>query len=547
MAGRLLGFVVAVAMAAPASAAASGAIVGRGEGPIVSRATTVVAMRHERRTVLTVSSSYEGPAADFAMIVPVPVPVRREDVRVLPRGIVDLVVGLAAPRLADTWERDPCDGGPDEEPRYTSSHAPEPGYRLWRADLIERDHGVTVVARYPVGEYDLEILGARRSRRLVAWLRERGYQVPAGAEELLRAHVQAGSFFMVAKVAIERAGRAGDGTVRLSALQYTYESDDLRVPIGFGLLNGGVTEDVVVHVLARERHQAVGRANVALASELGVNEATRAEFPRFYAALLDRTLALTPGAVVTEYATQSELCASPCLVMGLNWAELDMLGGDLLWRERRPDIPREPDVLPTNSVEVPGDDPFQPSERRAILGRASRHPPSRAMYRAHGMVLTRLHLRRGPGDGGGDLVLQPAPAIVGGEPGAPPAGELNAFAARYLIRHPWDGPITCLNPRRGRWDAPGTRTKGTRYALGAAFVAQDADLAEFLVDGVEALPAPAVLAVSASPPELAPGCGRCDAGSGAGGPGVLVITCLGLRRRRGSGRQRAAWWSTRVA
>ena len=41
--------------------------------------------------------------------------------------------------------------------------------------------GVTIEARYTVGEYDILILSAKESGGLETWLTENGYRIPAGA------------------------------------------------------------------------------------------------------------------------------------------------------------------------------------------------------------------------------------------------------------------------------------------------------------------------------------------------------------------------------
>jgi TonB family protein len=78
-------------------------------------------------------------------------------------------------------------------------------------------------------------------------------------------------------------------------------------------------------------------------------------------------------------------------------------------------------------------------------------------------VLTRLHYRYGKDKLGDDLVLRPAPPVVGGreqladdgrlERGATPAAS-NSFQGRYVIRHPWQGAIACDDPMRGVWGGP---------------------------------------------------------------------------------------------
>src|SRR6185369_3769796 len=75
---------------------------------LFNRATMVVLMRNGTRTILSMRNNYEGPPENFAMVVPVPAVLHEEDVRTLPHEIFDRVDQLAAPRLVEYWERDPC-------------------------------------------------------------------------------------------------------------------------------------------------------------------------------------------------------------------------------------------------------------------------------------------------------------------------------------------------------------------------------------------------------------------------------------------------------
>ena len=53
-------------------------------------------------------NNYQGPPEDFAMVVPVPVVLHKEDVKTLPADVFDHVDSLSAPRLVEYWEQDPC-------------------------------------------------------------------------------------------------------------------------------------------------------------------------------------------------------------------------------------------------------------------------------------------------------------------------------------------------------------------------------------------------------------------------------------------------------
>ena len=65
-------------------------------------------MRKGNRTVLSMQNNYQGPPDSFAMVVPVPVVLQKENVKTLPLDVFDRVDSLSAPRLVEYWEQDPC-------------------------------------------------------------------------------------------------------------------------------------------------------------------------------------------------------------------------------------------------------------------------------------------------------------------------------------------------------------------------------------------------------------------------------------------------------
>ena len=105
-----LGYLVALlAFALPASASAfCGFYVGGGDATLYNDATQVVLLRQGNTTVLSMQNKYEGPAEDFAMVVPVPQVLQKENVKTLEKNLFDRVDTLSAPRLVEYWEQDPC-------------------------------------------------------------------------------------------------------------------------------------------------------------------------------------------------------------------------------------------------------------------------------------------------------------------------------------------------------------------------------------------------------------------------------------------------------
>src|SRR6185503_12718620 len=96
------------ALAAPADAGAfCGFYVGGAGAKLFNNATMVVLLRDGTKTVLSMQNNYQGPPEKFAMVVPVPIVLQKENVKTLERGTFDRVDQLAAPRLVEYWEEDP--------------------------------------------------------------------------------------------------------------------------------------------------------------------------------------------------------------------------------------------------------------------------------------------------------------------------------------------------------------------------------------------------------------------------------------------------------
>jgi MYXO-CTERM domain-containing protein len=417
-----------------------GFYVSGADAKLTNNATQVVLMRDGTRTVLSMQNNYQGPPQDFAMVVPVPVVLQKENVKTLSREVFDHVDKLTAPRLVEYWEQDPC---PKPVRMYADGFGGGPGVMRKGAappPMASAAPMVKIEAQFSVGEYDVVVLSATDSTALDTWLRQNNYKIPAGAEPYLRPYVQMGMKFFVAKVNVAkvRFERIGNGPEQaiLSPLRFHYDSDAFNLPIRLGLINSGGTQDLVVTILARgQRYEVANYDNVAIPTNIDVSDATRGEFGAFYTTLFDQTLAKHPRAVVTEYSWQTTSC-DPCPTPPLEASELMTLGADSL-----------PSIAP----------PPPPGGGAPIVA------PPIPFGALNDFVVTRLHARYSKDALGDDLFFRAAPPIVGGreflqndrklEQGARPDAT-NNFQARYAIRHPWTGPIACKNPQRGIWGGP---------------------------------------------------------------------------------------------
>jgi hypothetical protein len=437
-----------------------GFYVAPSDGPLYNDATQVALMREGSRTVISMSNNYKGPLADFAMVVPVPVVLQKENVKTLPRATFDKLESLSAPRLVEYWEQDPC-AAPKMDEAADKAVAAMPSLAGAGPGGGGRGYGVKIEAQFTVGEYEVVVLSAKESDGLERWLTDNKYKIPKGSAEALAPYVKEQMKFFVAKVDATKVQKDESGTVVLSPLRFHYEETTFKLPVRLGLLNApaagsGTKQDLIVYVLAEnKRYEVANYANAFIPTNLDVKDETRKGFGSFYATLFDATIAKAGGrAVVTEYSWQSTSC-DPCPTPPMEDADIATLGGDVLFGMGAPavDDKRSPPTTPA----VPGGG-------RGMGGfyGGSSHP----------VVLTRLHTRYDASTLTEDLVFRAADAVVGGrefvvddkgnlEQGAKPSTYGNNFQARYAIRHAWPGPILCASPRRGIWGGPPTGVPGS--------------------------------------------------------------------------------------
>ena len=517
-------FAAACLTAASDARAFCGFYVSGAGSELYNNATQVVLMRDGTRTVLSMSNNYQGPPDDFALVIPVPVVLQTDNVKTLPRELLTKIDSLDAPRLVEYWEQDPCNPGYGWDfggGRGKMSNKKSGG---GGGDDKDSDYGVTVEAQFTVGEYEVVILSARDSTGLDAWLRDGSYKIPAGAEPFLRPYVEGGMKFFVAKVNAKKV-KFENGMATLSPLRFHYDSEEFTLPMRLGLMNSSGTQDLIVHILAPEyRYEAANYDNVTIPTNLDVDESVRDNFGGFYAALFDRTVATHPLAVVTEYSWDAGSC-DPCPIPPLEAGELATLGADVL--------------------------------------------PDADVYAS--FVLTRLHMRYPKDFAGDDLVFRKAQPIAGGREMLDEFDKLekrsvyddyNNFQGRYVIRHPWTGPIACEEPERGVWGGPPPKPgqdpddedpgepPAPMAAIKLAFAPRDSvalttavreDVPEIGLTGGRLLAVPGTAPPATTPPatpgQVAPqsskGCG-CRAGDRESGVGFLLLGLLvmGAVRRR---------------
>ncbi|MFT3713562.1 MAG: DUF2330 domain-containing protein [Archangium sp.] len=254
------------------------------------------------------------------------------------------------------------------------------------------------------------ILSAKFSLGLETWLKESKYQIPEGAAALLQPYVQNGSKFFVARVDAKKA-KFENGQLVLSPLRFHYDSEQFSLPVRLGLVNSGGTQDLIVHVVAKDRYELANGKNVFVPTNIDVSSRAGPQFGGFYKELLERTFKKNPGAAVTEFAWKGALPPPTEFVQsGIYGVTCD------------PCPPPHPvdnplarylgvDLLPN----------IKTDDQVAAFAQAS--------------TLTRIHLRYGKDSAPDDLVFKIGKPMTGGVPdviGVKP-DESNRFQGRYLM------------------------------------------------------------------------------------------------------------------
>src|SRR6266536_1660059 len=309
-------------LSAQTALAFCGFYVAKADTKLFNQASQVVLVRQEDKTVLTMANDFRGDPREFAIVVPVPTVLEREQIHVGDRATLQHLDAYSAPRLVEYFDPNPCALKDNYKARSElSAQAPMPASPQGRADSL----GVTIEARYTVGEYDILILSARESAWLETWLRDNGYRIPAGASAVLGSYLQQGMRFFVARVNLGEQAKLGFTYLR--PLQVAYELPKFMLPIRLGMVNADGAQELFVYALTRKgRMETTNYRTVRLPSGMDLPVFVKAEFGPFYQAMFTRAVKReNMRAVFLEYAWDMGWC-DPCAANPLSVEELRQLG-----------------------------------------------------------------------------------------------------------------------------------------------------------------------------------------------------------------------------
>ncbi len=389
---------VACLILAPSAWAFCGFYVAKADSKLYNQASQVAIAHSGNDTVLTMANDFQGEVKDFAIVVPVPVVLQKDQIKVAPPKIIERLDSFSAPRLVEYFDPDPC----LVNDRVYAVPAPTSAMGGTRSLAAERRNnlGVTIEARYTVGEYDILILSAKESGGLQTWLTQNGYKVPDGAKQLLQPYIRQKLKFFVAKVNLKEFDKAGFQSLR--PLQIAYESPRFMLPIRLGMINAQSAQDLLVYILSpKGQVEVTNYHTVKVPSGNEIPTFVKSEFSDFYKSMFQTSYDREGRNVAfLEYAWDMSSC-DPCSADPLTPEELKQAG--VFWLD--------------GSAETPG---------TVLPGGLRRRPP----VSNSGVFITRLHVRYTRDKFPEDLMFQET-------------GNRENFQGRYVLRHAFTGEAKC--------------------------------------------------------------------------------------------------------
>ena len=98
-----------VAGSTPALLGFCGFYVAKADTKLFNRASQVVLVRDGDRTVMTMANDFEGAPKEFAVVIPVPMFLARDQIHVGDKALVDHLDAYSAPRLVEYFDANPCE------------------------------------------------------------------------------------------------------------------------------------------------------------------------------------------------------------------------------------------------------------------------------------------------------------------------------------------------------------------------------------------------------------------------------------------------------
>jgi hypothetical protein len=379
-----------------------GFYVSKADGTLKNKTSQVILVRDGNKNVITMYNDFKGDTKDFAMVVPVPTVLKKDDIKVVDQYIFQKLNDYSAPRLVEYWDQNPCYAN-DRAEMKMSAPATTMNETVVTGAFKRKASGVKIEAQYLIGEYDILILSAKESSGLKDWLNDNGYKIPANAEEVLDPYIKSNLKFFVVKV--NEKEKAKLNTNFLRPIQIKFNSPKFMLPIRLGMANADGDQDLIVYAFTRKgRIESTNYRNVNIPTGNNVPLFVQKNFGAFYGNLFNHQWQNEDKNIsFLEYAWNvtpiNQMKCDPCV--GNPPTEQDLVQSGVWWLQGK-DWNDYSDVDEEDEIDN---------------GNRNVH-------------FSRLHFRYNRKSFPQDLMFQVTP-------------NQENFQARYVITHPAQGDLTC--------------------------------------------------------------------------------------------------------
>jgi hypothetical protein len=294
------------------------------DATLFNASSQAIIAHKDDRTTLTMANDFQGAVKDFAMVIPVPVSIKREQVSIGDKNVIARLNAVSQPRLLEKHEDSPCRSNDVSINSTNQSSTQSNGRQSSQSNTISSS-GVTIEDKFKVHEYEISILSAKESDGLENWLSTNGYQIPPGASEVLKPYIRQNMKFFVAKINLQEFNSTGQNFLR--PLQITYRSPKFVLPIRLGMLNAKGEQDLVAYILSsRGQVEVANYRTVKIPVSNEMPEVIQADFGKFYQAAFQRSYEKENKKVAfLEYAWDVRVCDN-CTAGLLTQEELQKAG-----------------------------------------------------------------------------------------------------------------------------------------------------------------------------------------------------------------------------
>jgi hypothetical protein len=395
-----------------------GFYVSKADGTLKNKTSQVILVRDGNKSVITMYNDFKGDTKDFAMVVPVPVVLRKDDIKVVDQSIFQKLNDYSAPRLVEYWDQNPCGRDKMEDALSGKVAGNQMNEVVVTSAFGTKRSSVKIEAQYIVGEYDILILSAKESSGLKNWLNENGYKIPANAEEVLDPYIKSNLKFFVVKVNEKEKQKLNNNFLR--PIQISFNSPKFMLPIRLGMANADGDQDLIVYAFTRKgRIESTNYRNVDIASNKNIPLFVQKNFGAFYGNLFTNQWDKENKSVAfLEYAWNvtpiNQMKCDPCV--GNPPTEQDLVQSGVWWLGNK-------DWNDYSDVE----------NEEMDNGSKNVH-------------FTRLHFRYNRRSFPQDLMFQVTP-------------NTENYQARYIITHPATGEFNCAAGKKYLQDLRQRRKK----------------------------------------------------------------------------------------